>query len=287
MKQLILLVLTALVIASPATLAEAMKIETIPMNNRPVDDVIPILRSLITDGGTVTGINNKLIIKTTPSNLRQIKEVLAQIDNAPRQLIISVKQNVDDDLNVRESGLSGRYNSDNVRVESPDTGRGGTIIQGQDSEGNVIRYRQLQSQSQLQDRNVFRVQALEGNPAFINTGQSVPIPNQTAYVTGRGVVVQDGIEYRDVTSGFYVLPRLQGDNVTLLIASHLSRVSPNQAAIFDVQNVETSASGRLGEWIQIGSVSRQYNNESKRNLVGAKQRGQEHRNVLLKVEELK
>lgn len=276
-----------LVIASPATLAEAMKIETIPMNNRPVEDVIPILRPLVTDGGTVTGINNKLIIKTTPSNLRQIKEVLAQIDNAPRRLIISVKQNVDDNLNVRESGLSGRYNADNVRVESPDTGRGGTIIQGQDSEGNVIRYRQLQSQSQLQDKNAFRVQALEGNPAFINTGQSVPIPNQTAYVTGGGVVVQDGVEYRDVTSGFYVLPRLQGENVTLLIASHLSRVSPNQAAIFDVQNVETTASGRLGEWIQIGGVSQQYNNESKRNLLGTKQRGQERRNVLLKVEELK
>ena len=106
-------------------------------------------------------------------------------------------------------------------------------------------------------------------------------------MTGSGVVVQDGVEYHDVTSGFYVLPRLQDNNVTLLIAPRLSRVSPNQAAIFDVQNVETTASGRLGEWIQIGGISRQYNNKSKRNLVDTKQRGQEHRNILLKVEELK
>lgn len=268
-------------------MAEAMKIETIPMNNRPVEDVIPILKPLVVDGGTVTGINNRLIIKTTPSNLRQIKEILAQIDNAPRRLIISVRQNVDSSLNDRESSLSGRYGSDNVRLESPDTGRSGTIIQGQDNEGNVIRYRQHQSQSQLDDRNVSRVQALEGNPAFISMGQSVPIPNQTAYVTGSGVVVQNGVEYHNVSSGFYVLPRLQGDNVTLLIAPRLSRISQNQTAIFDVQNVETTASGRLGEWIQIGGISRQYNNESKRNLIDSKQHGQEYRNVLLKVEELK
>ncbi len=264
-----------------------MKIETIPMNNRPVEDVIPVLRPLVVEGGTVTGINNKLIIKTTPSNLKQIKEVLAQIDNAPRRLIISVKQDVGGNVSTRESELSGRYGTGGVKIESPDSGQGGTVIQGQDSDGNVIRYRQLETQSQGQDRNVFRVQVLEGNPAFINTGQSVPIPNQTAYVTGSGVVVQDGVEYHDVSSGFYVLPRLQGDNVTLLIAPHLSRISPNQTGIFDIQNVETTASGRLGEWIHIGSISQDYNNERKRNLKDTKQRGQEHRNVLVKVEELK
>jgi len=285
--KLILLVLTTLIIASPATMAEAMKIETIPMNSRPVEDVIPVLRSLVVEGGTVTGINNKLIIKTTPSNLKQIKEVLAQIDHAPRRLIISVKQDVGGNVSTRESELSGRYGTGGVKIESHDSGRGGTIIQGQDSDGNVIRYRQLETQSPGQDRNVFRVQALEGNPAFINTGQSVPIPNQTAYVTGSGVVVQDGVEYQDVSSGFYVLPRLQGDNVTLLIAPHLTRISPNQTGIFDIQNVETTASGRLGEWIHIGGISQEYNNERKRNLIGTKERGQEHRNILVKVEELK
>ncbi len=287
MKKLILLVLTTLLITSPAIMAEAMRIETIPMNNRSVDDVIPVLRPLVVEGGTVTGINNKLIVKTTPTNLKQIKQVLAEIDNTPRRLMISVKQDVDGNLSVTESGLSGRYNSDNVKIQSPDNGRGGTIIQGKDSDGNVIRYRQLNTRSRLEDKNVFRVQTLEGNPAFINTGQSIPIANQTTYVTGGGVVVQDGVEYRDVSSGFYVLPRLQGDNVTLLIAPHLSRVSPNQAAIFDIQNVETTASGRLGEWIQVGGATQHYNDDSNSNTISTKRRGQEQRKVMVKVEEVK
>ena len=88
-------------------------------------------------------------------------------------------------------------------------------------------------------------------------------------------------------SGFYVLPRIQGDNVTLLISPKLSRVSPNQAATFDIQNVETTASGRLGEWIPIGGATQHYNDSSKRNLISTKRRGQEQRNVLVKVEEIK
>lgn len=287
MKRLLQLTVIFTVLNSTAVKAESMKIETIPMQNRQVEDVIPILKPLVVEGGTVTGINNKLIIKTTPSNLKQIKQVLAQIDNAPRRLMISVKQDVDGRLNVKESGVSGRYSTGDVTIESPDTGREGTIIQGKDSDGNVIRYRQLGTRSRLEDRNVFRVQALEGNPAYISTGQSVPIPNQTAFVTGGGVVVQDGVEYRDVESGFYVLPRIQGDNVTLLISPKLSRVSPNQAAIFDIQNVETTVSGRLGEWIPVGGVTQHFNDSSKRNLISTKRRGQEQRNVLVKVEEIK
>jgi len=288
LKKLLQLTLIFTVIISTPVIAEPMKIETIPMQNRQVEDVIPILKPLVVEGGTVTGINNKLIVKTTPSNLKQIKQVLAQIDNAPRRLMISVKQDVDGNLNVKEGGVSGRYSTGDVTLESPDTGHGGTIIQGKDSDGNVVRYRQLQTRSRLEDRNVFRVQALEGNPAYISTGQSVPIPNQTAFVTGGGgVVVQDGVEYRDVESGFYVLPRIQGDKVTLLISSKLSRVTPNQAAIFDIQNVETTANGRLGEWIPVGGATQHFNDSSKRNLISTKRRGQEQRNVLVKVEEIK
>lgn len=162
MKKLILHGLIVFIIATSPAMAESMKIETIPMKNRQVEDVIPVLRPLVVEGGTVTGINNKLIVKTTASNLKQIKEVLAQIDNAPRRLMISVKQDVDGNLNSSESGLSGRYSTGDVTIKSPDTGsRGGLVVQGKDNDGNVIRYRQLETRSRLEDRNVFRVQTLE------------------------------------------------------------------------------------------------------------------------------
>ncbi len=268
-------------------MAESMKLEIIELKSGVVSDIVPVLKPLVAEGGTVTGMNSKIIIKSTPSNLKQLKEVLAQLDKAPRRLMISVKQNVDGSLKTSEDGLSGRYVSGNVRIESPDISNEGAIIQGQDSDGNVIRYRTLETRSNIEDRNVFRVQTLEGHHAHIDVGNSVPIPTQSAVVTGAGIVIQNGVEYRDVTSGFYVLPRIQGDNVTLLVAPRLSRVTPGQAAIFDIQEVETTATGRLGEWIEIGGTTQHYNNDSRANVIRTKQRGQEQRNVLIKVEEIK
>jgi acetyltransferase-like isoleucine patch superfamily enzyme len=293
LKKLILHSFLIFVLGLPVAMADSMKMEIIELKSGVVSDIVPVLKPLVAEGGTVTGMNGKIIIKSTASNLKQLKQVLAQLDKAPRRLMISVKQNVDGSLKTSEDGLSGRYISNNVKIESPDISNEGTIIQGQDSDGNVIRYRTLETRSSLEDRNVFKVQTLEGHHAHINIGNSVPIPNSNTIITGAGVVIQDGVEYRDVTSGFYVLPRLQGDNVTLLIAPRLSRVTPNSrhsrdhAATFDIQEVETTATGRLGEWIQIGGATQHYNNDSRRNVIRTKQRGQEQRNVLIKVEEIK
>ncbi len=280
-------ILLSLLSLTNLVMAESMKIEMIPLKHRLVSDVVPIIKPLVAEGGTVTGMNNQLIVKTTPSNLKQIIGVLEQIDYAPRNLVISVKQDIDGNFNLSEGGLSGRYQAGDVNLDVPETGRRGTIVEGRDSDGNVIRYRSLETRSRIEDRNVFRVTTLEGNPAFINTGQSVPIPTSNAIVTGGGVIIQDGVEYRDVSSGFYVLPRLQGDNVTLLVSPSLSRINPAQRDTFDIQNIETTVSGKLGQWIPVGGAAQHFKDDGNRNAISTRSRGQEQRNVLIKVEEAK
>ena len=276
-----------LIITCSAALAESMKLEMIPMQHRSIDEIIPVIKPLVAEGGTVTGMNNQLIVKTTPSNLKQIKQVLKQIDYAPRQLMISVRQDIDGNFRNRQGGLSGRYNSDNVDITVPDRNRNGTIIEGKDSEGNVIRYRTIESRSKIEDRNAFRVMTLEGNPAYINTGQSVPIANTTTFLTPGGVVVQDGVEYRDVSSGFYVLPRLQGENVTLAVSPYMQRINPHQQDRFDIQGMETVATGKLGEWMEIGGTAQHFNDDARENTITTKSRGQELRTILIKVDEVK
>lgn len=287
MKKRCFICFIALVFNGPPLAAESMKLEIIPLQSRPVTEVIPIVRPLLVKGGVVTGMNNRLIVKSTPANINAIKSILSQLDKPRRNLLISVKQNINDNINTRESSLSGRYSADPIRITAPDPGRGGSVIQGTDRDGNRIRYRRLDTRSRLDDRNVFRVQTLDGTPAYINTGQSVPIPTQTTVVTGGGVVLRDGIEYRDVSSGFYVLPRLQGDNVTLLIAPRLSRVGSGAPATFDVQKAETTVRGKLGEWIALGGITRQFNNKNSRNLGSSGNRQNKQRQILIKVDETK
>lgn len=268
--------------------AGEMTLEVIPLKHRLTDDVIPILRPLVVPGGSISGMNNQLIVKTTPENLAEIKNVLDSLDRSPRRLMIYVKQDVAGKIQSSDHSVSGRYSSGDVSagVNNPQRSREGLVISGRDDNGNVIRFRLQDSSSSSEDKNTFTVQATEGYPAHISTGQSVPVSGRTAYVTPGGVVINDSTEYVDASSGFYVLPRLSSDQVTLLIAPQLTRVAPGEAPVFDVQNVETTATGRLGEWIELGGINQQFSNNNRRIISSSSAQGSEQRSIYVKVIEI-
>jgi type II secretory pathway component GspD/PulD (secretin) len=235
-------------------LAENMKLEVIPLQHRMVDDVVHIIRPLITPGGIVTGMNNQLIIKTTSSNLAEIERIFKSIDHAPRKLIITVKQNVGGRLNIREKTLTGKYASDDLLIDAGhDHSSEGLSVSAGDKKSQ-LRIRTLDNTLHTDDRKTFKVQAIEGRPAFINQGKSVPVNSSTTYVTERGVVVNQSPDYHKVRSGFNVLPRLNGDQVTLITATELSSVQPGHHPASNVQVVETTVTGRLGEWMELGGI---------------------------------
>src|SRR5690606_36428064 len=115
-----------------------------------------------------------------------------------------------------------------------------------------IRYQANDSISSTDNSHTYTVQTLEGEPAFIRAGQSVPVPSRNTVITRNGVIVQNSTQYQDAGSGFYVVPRLSGDRVSLMVAPRLSEVGPGRVPTIDVQDVQTTVSGRLGEWLDIG-----------------------------------
>jgi type II secretory pathway component GspD/PulD (secretin) len=281
------LFITLVLLLPQTALAGNMQLEVIPLQNRMVDDVIHIIRPLVTPGGTVTGMNNQLIIKTTPSNLSEIKQVLNSIDHAPRRLMITVKQNVGGNSYLREDSLTGKYASDNVQISAGhDHSYEGLSVSAGDK-NSQLRYRTLNSTSRADDKNIFKVQALEGRPAFINQGQSIPVDSSTTYVTERGVVVNKSTNYHEVGSGFYVLPRLNGDQVTLIAATDLSSIQPGSHPTTNVQGVETTVTGRLGEWMELGGIDQSFNQGTRQNFSSSSARGQESHTVLIRVDEIK
>ena len=201
--------------------------------------------------------------------------------------MISVKQNVGGNSHLREDSLTGRYTSDNVQINAGhDHSNEGLSVSAGDKNSN-IRYRTLNSTSRADDKNTFKVQALEGSPAFINQGQSIPVDTSTTYVTERGVVVNKSTDYHEVGSGFYVLPRLNGDQVTLLAATELSSIKPDGHATTNVQGLETTVTGRLGEWMELVGIDQSFNQGTRQNISSSSVRGQELRTVLIKVDEIK
>jgi type II secretory pathway component HofQ len=281
-------ILLGLLACLPAMSAE-QRLEVIPLQHRLVEDVIPVLQPLVEPGGSITGMNNQLVIKASPSNIAELQQVLASIDRPPRRLMITVRQDVSGSEMLREQGISGRYSQGDitVRADQVDRIRDGASVGVEDDDGNRLRYHIQNQTGSREDRNTFRVQATEGYPAYIQAGQSLPVQERSTYIGHGGVIVQDGIHYHDATSGFYVLPRVQGNTVTLQIAPHLTTVQRgHQPPVVRMQDVQTTVSGRLGEWIAIGGVDQTGNHSQQRILGGSSSHSSEQGTILLKVEEL-
>jgi type II secretory pathway component GspD/PulD (secretin) len=265
MKRVIMLLLAVLFAVS----VHASELEIINLKHRTAEELIPVIRPLLDKDEMVSGMNYQLILRASPHNITQIKRLLDGLDTMPRRLKITVMQNVDSDTASRLLALSGSV--------------GGHISLGQQGSARIISTRSLED-----DKKTQQLQVLEGNRALVRSGQSVPVPQRQLVQTPWGTQMTETTQYREVASGFYVLPRIQGDRVTLEISTQNDALAPNQntANVTRIQNTNSTVSGRLGEWISLGGVEQQHSTDDSTITSRSTSRLNEARTVLIKVEEV-
>ena len=180
-------------------------LEIIPLRNRTVEQVLPVLRPLLEPGGTLSGHSNQLFVRASPANVAELKRVLDTMDRPARRLQILVRFGDAQEASTRQLGASGVITSHGSRIE----------VRAEDS------------RSRGEERIDQRLQVMEGGSGFVATGQSTPL--------------------QDRATGFVVVPRLSGDYVTVDITQQRERMN-------SFQQLSTTASGRLGEWIELGGA---------------------------------
>lgn len=250
-------------------------LEIIELNSRPVEEIIPIIKPFINSDGSVSGMRNQLIVRTSTENLREIQKILDRIDRPPRRLMIYVRSGTGDELTRRAASAD-----INALV-----GNDAKVVIGQAAPGSSVRYRSG-TESTRSDQNVTQqVQTLDGRQTFIATGRQVPIRNDR--VSGWSPRPYPGttVAYQDATAGFYVLPRLNGNQVSLTVSPQMVRKRVDRG--FDVSRASTTLTGRLGEWITLGGVSSGGYADSSRIGSSAGTVNAWDGNVSLRVEELK
>lgn len=257
--------------------------EVIPLQHRSSEEIIPILQPFLDKQGVISGLQGQLIVRTTVINLEEIKRLLTEIDAAPRLLIVTVKQDVD---RATEEHLRGNLESASgaggrITITGDDSGR---VAGGGQKRSSRQSARTISSRSLESDRNTQRVQVLEGNRAFIRSGQSLPLPARGLIYSPQGDMrVVENTQMRDAVTGFSVLPRAYGKQVMLEISPQRDRPSVQNPSSIDIQQMATVVSGRMGEWIEIGGVG-QGRAEQVKNSRSITTNGQQ-RKVLVKVEE--
>lgn len=220
-------------------------IEVIELHSRTYDEIRPVIQPFVGNDGNITGIGNRLVIEAAPDRVREIKRLLAELDRPPKRLRITVG-----DAGDRVRSSSGYRASADIKVGNGQIGINspGYPVDASRAEIRLHDRRSTSSQSSQQF-----VQAMEGQPAYISSGLRVPLQTTERYY-GAGIPYQrSSTQYHDVSRGFYVVPRVNGDAVTLEIAQHNDQPGRHYGVV-DTQRVDTVVHGRLGQWIELGGL---------------------------------
>lgn len=207
--------ITLLAVALSICLPLQAATEVIQLNNRMGEEVLPVAESVLGGQGRVTAYGNQLIVNAPDALIRELRQVVDQLDVAPKRLLISV--DTQDSANSTAGGyrVDGSARAGDVEFE---TGRG--EIGGRD------QVRIIRRSTNSRDGGIQQIQASEGYPALIQVGQSVPLTTQGS--DGYGQIYQQ-TQYRDVLRGFYATATVHGDRVQISISSSRDRLA--QAAV--------------------------------------------------------
>lgn len=172
-KIIVIINVIGLFIAPSIVAADQTILELIQLKHRTTNEIIPLIDLFLDKHGALSGMQGKIIIRTTPENLREIKQLLNEIDNVPRRLIITVKQDVDNTTARSLLKLSGGIRKGKAQVKiAGRTGNRGLVSK------NILKVQTLNTQNLERDNNTQRiqVQVLDGGAGF-NTYRQIATNN--------------------------------------------------------------------------------------------------------------
>lgn len=253
----------------------------IQLKHRPAAEIAPILKPLLGPNDAISGTDFRLIVRTSDKNLHAIERVLAQLDVARRRLKITVKQAVVTDRAQTDQSLSGEAGKE-VRItlprNRPKDDKGLTV-------GGDLRYQTKTITTAARDETTQLITTQDGQRAHIRVGQSVPHVRRILMLSGGQGKAAQGVEFQNVTTGFDVVPRVQGETVHLEITPRLSTLDNAASGLVSFQEYSTTVTAKLGEWVDLGAITGAGEELRREILDSAGARAGERRTILIKVEE--
>ena len=243
----------------------ASELEMIELHNRPAEEIVPLIKPLLDNGESISGRGFQLILKADTARQAQIRELVKKLDRAAAQLMISVFQGSQRDLETLGIGAGAHYqdnHTDSHIGNDTGTGKGAEItLHGNPTQVTGKAYG---TRARLRDKPVYRLRVTEGSEGYIETGKSIPYFSGQVYQNNGQQIVEPSVTYKDVTSGFYVRPRLSGDRVILDISPQRNSLNSSHGGAVNIRRATTTISGRPGEWIPLGGTTEQAKRSSTR-----------------------
>ncbi|MBA3696986.1 MAG: nodulation protein NolW [Methylotenera sp.] len=244
------ILLLTMLISPPIMAAGEFKIIT--LQHRFAEDLLPTIQPMVGTEGTATGIQNQLIIRTTPERMAEIERLVATLDVERQNLRITVSHQNTLQSQNRDISVQGKKRFGNVEIgtsRSPQNTKEGVQIGIDDSQTTSNN-----------SSNQF-INTADGERAFIRVGQAVPFTQEWVTLTHRYTSVQRTTDFVDVSTGFAVRPRSIGNQVELEITPRIAKL--NQAGFIDFEELSTVVRVNKGEWVDIGGIMQQKDDVSR------------------------
>jgi hypothetical protein len=247
----------ALVLTLISAHAWANEFKIFSLKHRFASDIAPIVAPMVGERGTVSAVQNQLIVRTDANTMREIEAIINSLDT-PR---VNRKVSFSFDRQTQTE-------RDNTEI----TGqvRRGQIIVGNDRQSPLNRGRIIieRNTSQVRNNTTQFINVLDGQSAFIRVGQLVPFTQEWVTLTRRYAHIQTNTTFQEVTTGFAVQPTTLNNQVTLSIHPRIAALNAQQT--IDFQELSTTITVPLGEWVDIGGMMQQQD-EISRKILGALQ----------------
>lgn len=233
-------------------LPAATEFKIISLQHRLAEDILPAIKPLVGNDGTVTAMQNNLIIRASSENMAQIEQVIATLDTARQNLKITISRQSNLASSNSQAEVSGRKRIGNITAGTrnyPAKARDGVQI-------NIENNQNTSSNNSNQFINV-----LDGERAFIVVGQSIPYTQEWVTLTRRYVTIQRTTEFIEINTGFTVRPRSIGNQIELEVTPRFSQL--NQDGFIDFETLTTIIRANRGDWVDLGGIMGQKDDVSR------------------------
>lgn len=233
-------------------LAGTCRAETvvIPVNYRSASEVVPIVKGMLSPGGTVTfaASVHSLVVTDTAENIQRVQAFLETFDTAPLQVRIRLKFTEKALSKERSIQGKGRVSGNGWSISTGGKTKDGVEIQADDRK------------EQQQQTNEHILVTTSGTPAYILTGVDVPYRQRWIDFCRRYAVCTDTIEYRRIDTGMEILPMIVGDHAIIEITPRISRMQAGDPeGVIRFTRASTRLSIPLNQWVEIGGTDQSGN----------------------------
>jgi hypothetical protein len=220
----------------------------------PADKLLPVIKAELRPTDTIQVFRNKLVIRAERDTHDRITELLAAVDRAPRNVLISIRQGegVQNHADALRGDVTISTDQARHRVEAGKNEEGQVrIYQGSSLSGEVhTRVVHHNSISTRNDRATQQVRVLEGEEARISLGEDTAQTHTSVGING----VSTATTYQSTGQFLYVTPQVTPKGIRLTVSSRSSRQSDTQADQVDTQALETVILAEEGFWTPIGGT---------------------------------